>query len=184
VEWLNEPSKWSSDGTTFNVTADASTDFWRVTGEGVDAVRDNGHLYGEVVAGDFDLSVQVRGGYNDQYDQAGVMVRVDDRQWFKTGIEYLDGRPRYSTVVTLEYSNWMITEVPETFDHVRIRLSYRGNAVEVRRSLDDGPEDVCAHLYLPPEREKFVGIMCAAPKGAGFDARFRDFVLTPISHLS
>jgi regulation of enolase protein 1 (concanavalin A-like superfamily) len=162
----------------------ASTDFWRVTGEGVDAVRDNGHLYGEIVVGDFDLSVEVRGDYGAQYDQAGVMVRVDDRQWFKTGIEFLDGIPRYSTVVTFEYSNWSIAEVPTSFDHVGIRLSCRGNAVEVHRTIDDGPEEFCAHLYVAPERAKLVGVMCAAPKGAGFEASFRNLVLTPVTEPS
>jgi uncharacterized protein len=77
-----------------------SADFWRITGYGY--IRDNGHLYGEPVGGDFDLSMRVRGSYAAQYDQAGAMVRVDDRRWLKTGIEYFDGRPRLSTVITLQ----------------------------------------------------------------------------------
>ena len=38
------------------VTADAGTDFWRITGYGY--IRDNGHLYGEQIGGDF-VSIQV-----------------------------------------------------------------------------------------------------------------------------
>jgi regulation of enolase protein 1 (concanavalin A-like superfamily) len=38
--------------------------------------------------------MRVRGSYGAQYDQAGAMVRLDERRWLKTGAEYFDGRPR------------------------------------------------------------------------------------------
>lgn len=184
MEWLNEPAKWSSNGIELNVATEGSTDFWRVTGEGIDAIRDNGHLYGETISGDFDLSVDVQGNLKDQYDQAGVMVRVSDRQWFKTGVEFLNGRPRFSTVVTFDYSNWMIADLPESFHQLSIHVEYRGNAVEVHRAVDGGPEEFLAHIYLPPGEDKFAGVMCAAPKGHGFDVTFRNFLLTPLGPSS
>jgi len=70
VEWMNEPTEWSSNGNALKVVTEASTDFWRVTGEGVDAVRDNGHLFGETIPGEFDLSVDIRGHFTEQYDHA------------------------------------------------------------------------------------------------------------------
>ena len=79
MQWLNEPAVWREHAGALVVTADAGTDFWRITGYGY--IRDNGHLYGEQIGGDFDLSVRVRGSYAAQYDQAGAMVRVDDRRW-------------------------------------------------------------------------------------------------------
>jgi hypothetical protein len=179
VEWINEPARWTWNGSDLSVTTEPSTDFWRVTGESVDALRDNGHLFGESVSGDFDVTVDVSGTFVAQYDQAGVMVRISDDQWFKTGVELLDGLPRFSTVVTFDVSNWMMTELPPTFGHLSIRLASRGNAVEVFRSLDGGPEEFCAHLYVPPAEERFVGVMCAAPKGAGFTAEFHNLVITP-----
>lgn len=177
---MNEPARWSLNGSELTLATEGSTDFWRVTGEGDDAIRDNGHLFGEVIAGEFDLSVDVHGQFADQYDHAGVMVRVDERQWFKAGIELLDGKPRYSTVVTFGYSNWMITDLPETFDHLSLRITNRGNAVEVHRSLDGGPLEFSAHLFMPPGRTKFAGVMSAAPKGSGFDVTFRNLIITPL----
>jgi uncharacterized protein len=163
-----------------HVATEGATDFWRVTGEGVNAIRDNGHLFGETITGDFNLSVDIQGEFGEQYDQAGVMVRVDDRQWFKTGVEYFEGKPRFSTVVTFDYSNWMLTDLPEPLDQLSIRIAYRGDAVEVHRSLNGGPFEFSAHLYLPPGRTCFAGVMCAAPKGDGFDVTFRNFIIAPV----
>lgn len=39
--------------------------------------------------------------------QAGLLLYIDDDNWLKTGIEYCDGLPRLSTVVTrCGYSDW------------------------------------------------------------------------------
>jgi hypothetical protein len=178
MEWMNEPATWSLNKNDLTVSAEASTDFWRVTGEGIGAVRDNGHLFGENIDSDFDLSMDIHGHFGAQYDQAGAMVRVDDLHWLKTGIEFFDGSPRFSTVVTSGYSNWMLAVLPD-FSHLNILISRRGNAVEVRRSLDGGQMEFSAQLYLPPDRTVFAGAMCAAPKGGGFDVTFRNLTVTP-----
>jgi len=42
-----------------------------------------------------------------QFDQAGIMILVDNSTWVKAGIEYTDGVPRLSCVVTNEgFSDW------------------------------------------------------------------------------
>lgn len=171
MQWLNEPAQWSQQGSELVVTADAATDFWRITGYGY--VRDNGHLYGEVAAGDFDLSMRVRGSYAEQYDQAGAMVRVDERRWLKTGIEYFDGRMRFSTVVTLGQSSWALADLPHPIGELSLLLSRRGDSVEVRYAVDDGAHELAAIAYLPPDVEVFAGAMCAAPEGGGFQVTFR-----------
>ena len=37
----------------------------------------------------------------EQFDQAGIMVVVDENVWVKAGIEYTDGFPNLSCVVTM-----------------------------------------------------------------------------------
>ena len=41
-----------------------------------------------------------------QFDQAGLIVYVDEDHWLKAGIEVVDGIPRLSCVVTNNYSDW------------------------------------------------------------------------------
>jgi uncharacterized protein len=176
VQWHNEPSSWARTGSTLTVTADPGTDFWRTTGYGY--VRDNGHLYAEPVPGDFELSVRLRGAYTAQYDQAGAMVRLDEHSWIKTGVEYFDGRKRFSTVVTMEYSSWALAELPGTAEQVSLLIRRSGDAVEVRYGVDGGAAELAAIGYLPPGRAVLAGVMCAAPEGPGFLATFEDLTIT------
>ncbi len=178
MKWINEPAQWSAADGVLTMTADSRTDFWRTTHYGF--VRDNGHVYGDEVGGDFDLTVRVRGAYADQFDQAGAMVRVDEQHWLKTGIEYVDGRMRFSTVITLVYSSWAVADLPAGATELSLLLSRRGDTVEVRYGVDGGLADIGAVVYLPPGGPAFAGAMCAAPEGAGFEASFHDLAITRI----
>lgn len=177
MQWLNEPARWSQDGSALAITADAGTDFWRTTRYGF--VRDNGHLYGEALAGDFELSVRFRGDYAAQYDQAGAMLRVDERRWLKTGVELFDGRIRFSTVITLDYSSWAIADLPAMAAEISLLISRAGDAVEVRYAADGGELALAAIAYLPPGQQVLAGVMCAAPEGSGFPVTFHDLAITP-----
>jgi uncharacterized protein len=176
MEWLNEPASWQRTGDVLTVSVDPGTDFWRETGYGY--IRDSGHVYGEVLAGDLDVSVRLRCTLGVQYDQAGVMLRADERTWLKTGVEFFEGRPRLSTVLTLGRSSWMVTDLPESTDEIVLRVSRRGDAVEVRYVIEDGPAELAALVFLPPGREMLAGVMAAAPESPGFRVTFHDLRIT------
>jgi regulation of enolase protein 1 (concanavalin A-like superfamily) len=176
MEWLNEPASWQRTGDVLTVSVDPGTDFWRETGYGY--IRDSGHVYGEVLAGDLDVSVRLRCTLGVQYDQAGVMLRADERTWLKTGVEFFEGRARLSTVLTLGRSSWMVTDLPEGTDDIVLRVSRRGDAVEVRYVIEDGPAELAALVFLPPGREVLAGVMAAAPEGPGFRVTFHDLRIT------
>jgi uncharacterized protein len=183
MRWLNEPKQWSAAGDVLTVTAEPGTDFWRRTHYGY--VTDNGHLFGADVTGDFDVSLVVTGGYAEQYDQAGAMIRVDERHWLKTGVEFVDGRARFSTVVTLEYSSWAVADLPPGGTELGLLLARRGDSLEVRYLLGDRVADpaamnLAAVTYLPPGLPVLAGAMCAAPAGAGFTVSFRDLAIVPV----
>ena len=172
MQWLNEPASWQRTGDVLRVSVDPGTDFWRTTGYGY--VHDNGHIYGEQLPGDLDVSVRVRGAFANQYDQAGIMLRADEQTWLKTGLEFFEGRPRLSTVLTMGCSSWMVADLPPGTDEVTLRVSRRGDAVEVRYAAGDGAAELAALVFMPPGREMFAGIVCAAPEGGGFTVAFHD----------
>jgi uncharacterized protein len=172
MQWLNEPASWQRTGDVLRVSVDPGTDFWRTTGYGY--VHDNGHIYGEQLPGDLDVSVRVRGAFANQYDQAGIMLRADEQTWLKTGLEFFEGRPRLSTVLTMGCSSWMVADLPPGTDEVTLRVSRRGDAVEVRYVAGEGAAELAALVFMPPGREMLAGIVCAAPEGGGFSVAFHD----------
>ncbi|HEY7360458.1 MAG TPA: DUF1349 domain-containing protein, partial [Streptosporangiaceae bacterium] len=172
MQWLNEPASWQRTGDVLRVSVDPGTDFWRTTGYGY--VHDNGHIYGEPLPGDLDVSVRVRGAFASQYDQAGIILRADEHTWLKAGLEFFEGRPRLSTVLTLGCSSWMVADLPPGTDEVTLRASRRGDAVEVRYTAGDGAAELAALVFMPPGREMLAGIVCAAPEGTGFSVAFHD----------
>lgn len=48
------------------------------------------------------------GYYKELYDQAGLVVRLDEKNWLKTGIEYVKGVQNVSAIVTREVSDWLV----------------------------------------------------------------------------
>ena len=110
----------------------------------------------------------------------GAMVRIDEHNWIKTGIEYFEGRMRLSTVVTYEYSSWVVAELPESTSELALLLTRRRDALEVRYRIDHGAQELAALVHLPPDSPALAGAMCAAPEGNGFQVTFRDLSLVAL----
>lgn len=176
MQWLNEPARWSATGDGIEVQVEPATDFWRVTHYGF--TRDSGHLYGAVVEGDVDLEVTVTGDYAALYDQAGIMVRCDERTWIKAGCELVGDRQTIGCVVTRDFSDWSVQPLAEPARELRLRAERRGDAVHVRYAVD-GDWRLLRMAYLPPDRPVHIGVMCAAPEGPGFTVRFTDLRIGP-----
>jgi len=145
------------------VECEPGTDFWRTTHYGY--VRDSGHFaYAELGS---EVAVRFRGDFAAQYDQAGLMLRVDASNWIKAGIELADGRAWLSVVVTRGLSDWSLQPAPEPdgdgFWTVRAVRDH--DSVQVFCGSDP--------IRLAPlEGSILAGPMCAAPEGPGFTARY------------
>ncbi|GAB4205591.1 MAG: DUF1349 domain-containing protein [Coleofasciculaceae cyanobacterium] len=173
MEWHNEPPVWKVQGDLIYVTSGAKTDFWRETHYGF--IRDNGHFFYQPVTGDFTVEVKVSGEYRELYDQAGIMVRLDDAHWLKCGIEYVNGVQQVSAVVTRDYSDWSVIPMPQNPAALWVRVTRRGTAVEVQYSLEGEQYTMLRLAYLTPVETLNVGVMCASPEGTGFPMTFEGF---------
>ncbi len=174
MHWLNEPPVWTESDAGLTVFTAPKTDFWRVTHYGF--IRDTGHFYYDTVDTDFSLEVTIRGQYDDLYDQAGVMLRVNDRHWIKTGIEYVNGMQYLSAVVTHDYSDWSVLPLPHAPEVLQLRVERRKEAIELFYFQDDVGYAMFRLTYLPCDRLQ-VGLMCASPDGDGFEVSFEDYSL-------
>ncbi|GIG66977.1 DUF1349 domain-containing protein [Phytomonospora endophytica] len=171
--WLHEPAAWSATDGVVEATTRPDSDFWRTTHYGF--IRDNGHVLGRDVEGDFTLTATFSGAYRDLYDQAGVMLRLDEENWVKTGIELVDGVRQLSAVVTRGVSDWSVVPLPAAPASVTLAVERRGDTVTVRYGLDGGePATMLRLAYFPPDVGVLAGVMCASPDGSGFTARFEE----------
>jgi uncharacterized protein len=173
--WLNEPGTWTADDGTLRVDSDRGTDFWVATHYGF--VRDTGHALLRPVPAAFRMRVSFDGAYRDQYDQAGLLLRLDDRNWVKTGIEYVGGRRQLSAVVTRDVSDWSVAplggDAPQV---VTVEVRRAGDTVTVLYGTGaEEPATMLRLAYFPPGAPAQAGPMCASPDGGGFRTVFSDF---------
>ena len=171
MEWLNEPPSWETAGDVITVVSGAKTDFWRRTHDG--GVRDTGHFYHRPVTGDFRAEVQVAGEYRDLYDQAGLMVRLDETTWLKCGIELVNGVQQASVVLTREYSDWSVVPLPTNPPAVGVRVTRHGGTFEVHYSAGGEPQTLLRQAFLTDSPTVHVGVAAASPTGNGFSIRLR-----------
>lgn len=181
--WLNPPASWSAENGVLRVVTDARTDFWRETHYGF--VRDSGHFLGFPATAPTTVEVRVNARWEALYDQAGLMLRLDARRWIKTGVEWSDGRPQLSTVVTLGRSDWSMAPMDGPGDDVRFRLAWADGAVAIRASTDGHRWSLLRLAPFPVAEGVMAGPMCCTPERAGLEVEFHDLQLVegPVAPL-
>ena len=161
MSWLNEPREWSGDAADLTVAVEPETDFWRVTHYGF--TRDSGHFLDTGA-----LGLRFRGDFAHQYDQAGLMLRLDAEHWIKAGLE-LDG----DAVAERRRHQRRLGLVPAARARSPTRTAGGrsapcATATASRSSAATSPSGSRRSRTAPLQS----GPMCAAPKGPGFTARF------------
>jgi regulation of enolase protein 1 (concanavalin A-like superfamily) len=175
MTWLNPPAQKRIEGTKLTAVSSAKTDFWRKTFYGY--ITDNGHFLHLPIEGDFRFEARVNGKYAAQYDQAGLMVRLDEKQWMKCGTELVDGKRNASVVFTRDFSDW--STLPDLSQSAPIwwRVIRAKDSIEAHCSADGKTFMAVRQGYFPPAVKVNVGVMCAAPEGAGFESVFDELKL-------
>ncbi len=176
MKWLNEPVSATISENKLVVRAKPKTDFWRKTFFGY--VTDSGHFFHLPVRGDFVFEARVEGQYAAQYDQAGLMVRIDAQNWVKCGTEFSDNARHASVVFTREFSDGSTMSDLVTSGPVWWRVVRRPDSLETLCSADGQNFTSVRFGYLVPSATAEVGIMCAAPEGGGFQCAFDNLKLT------
>jgi uncharacterized protein len=173
--WLNEPKVWSLKDGVLDVTTDAGTDFWRETHYGF--IHDNGHFLGVSTGSAFTAELRVRGDYRALYDQAGIMVRLDERRWVKAGIELSDGRAMLSSVLADSRSDWATGPYEDDPRDFRIRATVADGVLRLQVSADGRLWPLTRLAPFPVAETYRVGPMCCSPTRAGLKVHFSEFQL-------
>ena len=170
--WLYPPTRWqAADGLV--LTTDPGTDFWQRTHYGFR--NDNGHALLTELGGDFYLETEVSFRYTTQYDQCGLLVRLDAENWIKMSIEYENPQLCMlgSVVTNLGYSDWATTELETLPDRMWYRINRRGPDFLLEAAPDGRSwrQLRVTHLLAPFQAIQ-AGIYACSPKEGSFTCTF------------
>ena len=176
--WTTPPAAVHHDGDALVVEAVASSDAWRTTSYGF--VHDTEHALVAPLAPGTAMEVSFTGDFAEQFDQAGVFVRVSDEEWIKAGVEFADGALQLGAVVTHRFSDWSVAPVPDwSGGPITIRVSRAGDAVTVRARSGENPFRLVRVAYLAPDAHAEAGPLVCAPTRAGLTVRFATWTIGP-----
>ncbi|WCT12420.1 DUF1349 domain-containing protein [Mucilaginibacter jinjuensis] len=173
MKWFNQPKTWKAYPDSLTMTVDPDTDYWRTTHYGF--IRNSGPFYYQEIAGNFEATVKITGHYEELFHQAGLMVRIDNKNWIKTGIEYVDGVQNVSAVVTRDVSDWSVVPRNDSPKCIWLKLLRKGDYVQIQYSFDNKDFKMLRLAYFPPNVKAQIGMVAAAPGKKSFAVTFEDF---------
>lgn len=177
MQWFNEPEKWSvKNKNTFEMSVPAKTDYWRISHYGFTV--DDAPFYYATYGGEFEVKVKISGKYVTTFDQTGLMLRVDNENWIKAGVEFVNGKQNVSTVVTHKTSDWSVVELDKAPPFIWMKAVRKLDAVEIFYSFDDKKYTMLRTCWFKDNCPVMVGLVAACPDGNGFDAVFENFKVT------
>ena len=179
MNWINEPQTWNiTSPSVITMQVPAQTDYWRITHYGFTV--DDAPFYYATYGGEFEVKVKITGNYVTQFDQMGLMLRIDHENWIKAGVEFVNNKQNVSTVVTHKTSDWSVVELDSAPKSIWMKAVRRLDAVEVFYSLDNKKYTMLRTCWLQDNCPVMVGLMGASPDGAGFEATFEEFTVTQL----
>jgi len=135
MQWFNQPKKWNFKNNKLSMFVTPKTDFWRITHYGF--IVDDGPFFYQTLGGEFEAKVKKTGDYQARYDQMGLMLRIDEKTWIKTGVEFVNNKINISAVVTNEKSDWSIIELQNRPKSLWLKAVRKLDSVEIFYSFDD-----------------------------------------------
>lgn len=134
-KWISEPKVSEVTSDFVSITTEPKTDFWQRSyygfrNENAPALLMNSDE-------NFTFTAKVSFAYQAQFDQCGIIIYLDNENWFKASIEYENQEfSRLGSVVTnLGYSDWATSDIPLPKE-IWYRLNRRGPDYLIESSFD------------------------------------------------
>ena len=199
-KWIFEPKVSEVTKEMVSITTEPETDFWQRSYYGFR--NDNAPALQIESDDNFTFTAKVSFDYQAQFDQCGLIIYLDNENWFKASIEYENEEfSRLGSVVTnLGYSDWATSDIPLP-NEIWYRLNRRGPDFLIESSLDGVTfkQMRIFHLHklgettaemgkcnppLPAQHKVSFGVYACSPLKSSFTARFTDMSLEPCKWLA
>lgn len=195
ASWINEPQDHIVVTDKVVIVTEPGTDFWQRSYYGFR----NDNAPGLLVSSseNFSYTVKAEFQYKNLFDQCGVIIYLDDENWFKASIEFENKHfSRLGSVVTnMGHSDWATTDIALP-SSIWFRLNRRGSDFLIESSVDGKvfQQMRIFHLHLlgsttenmgkanpPLPTEKIIrfGVYACSPVQSSFTATFTEMHLEP-----
>ncbi len=179
IKYYNSPNVAIENGTIEFIT-EPNTDLWQNTYYGFQ--HDNAPFVQTVISEKyFSFTVRVRYFSKKRFDQAGIILYLDSRNWLKASVEYENEEfQRLGSVVTNNgYSDWATVDISSDIKELYYRLSRRENDFCIESSLNgiDFKQMRICHLDKANEEISF-GVYACSPENSSFKAIFSDMLIS------
>lgn len=178
-DWYNEPQKVRFDESGMHVAAKMRSDFWACAR--YDFCKDDGHFFFSYIKGDFICDLNWSCADADLFNQCGIMVRLDEKNWFKASVMYeSNDSPMLATSLTCDgYSDLATLPLTAKTDRVWYRLQKRKGCYVAYYSLDGENFIQMRKFYLAREKEEVMaGAYICSPQSENFEALLHDLQIT------
>ncbi|MBQ9271507.1 MAG: DUF1349 domain-containing protein [Alphaproteobacteria bacterium] len=177
-DWQNEPQRVRFDDDGMYVVAKYRTDFWCCAR--YDFFKDDGHFFFSTAKDDFCCDLKWGFEQAGAFDQCGIMLRVDDKNWFKASIMYENkNTPMLATSLTNDgYSDLATLPLPQGATQIWYRLKRRKGCYIASYSLDGEYYSQLRKFYLINDTESVrVGAYLCSPQRDDFEAVLHSLTL-------
>ena len=169
-DWLNEPQnvRFMDDG--MHASSKYRTDFWCCARHNFR--KDDGHFFYSYVLGDFCCDLDWSGINQANFDQCGIMLRLDVNNWFKASFIYENSRPQLiSSLTTDGYSDLAVVPLMDSFSHIWYRVKKRKGCYIASYSFDGVNYNTLRKFYLVHDNDEIkVGAYLCSPQHEDFEA--------------
>lgn len=181
--WTHPPAASVERGGDLLVTAVEGSDAWRVTSYGF--VHESEHALLAPFPDGTAVEVEFTAAFAEQFDQAGVFIRVSAERWIKAGVEFADGRCQVGAVVTDGMSDWSLAPVPDWAGRrITVRASRDDTAITVRAGRSGQDLQLIRVVPFGADLDAQAGPLVCAPTRAGLQVPLHHWRRTePDGHL-
>ena len=176
-EWFNEPENVRFENDAMVIYAKSGTDFWQSIHHGFK--KDDGHFFFCRQKDDFILTLKWRFDDLNKFSQCGLMLRVDERNWFKASLmNEVSGENVLATSLTLNgHSDWSGFKINADIHEIWFRLQRVEDDYILFYSLNGLEFNKIKMFYLKSFEEIKAGAYIASPNEENFCAELSNISL-------